>query len=213
MPPFSFRKSPILPISDAIGNGCKNFAAWFRATNRFAARQRFSKATGRWDHAVVAILATQPTGRDVSIVYAHETALCPAHLSDNEHSSDFPCDPDSAAIARTFCSGRCSKVGECHRSSVPMLPNSQHGFIPFVAARAVAFSQRFCARPESQENHAKMLPPEKEGGEAPKGACQPRCAHPLRDALAFRRLAAALPFGGIAANQLQLRAALPGTAT
>ncbi len=92
-------------------------------------------------------------------------------------------------------------------------PISQHRFLPFVAARAVAFSQRFCARPESQENHAKMLPPEKEGGEAPKGACQPRCAHPLRDALAFRRLAAALPFSGIAANQLQLRAALPGTAT
>ena len=80
--------------------------------------------------------------------------------------------------------------------------------------RAQSRSRSASARaPKSQENHAKMLPPEKEGGEAPKGACQPRCAHPLRDALAFRRLAAALPFGGIAANQLQLRAALPGTAT
>jgi hypothetical protein len=42
----------------------------------------------------------------------------------------------------------------------------------------------------------------KEGGEAPKGACQPLSAlsadaHPCKDAPAFRRLAAALPLTGL----------------
>ena len=56
---------------------------------------------------------------------------------------------------------------------------------------------------KTTNNHAKLMAsPKIEGGEAPKGACQPlsaleRGGASLRDAPAFRRFAAALPLAGL----------------